>query len=104
VAEEITHCREHPAERAETTCKRCRYGYCPNCLVFVHGYDKPPLCVGCALAQAGVRSGAKPAPRTNWLGEWRERRKGARRPVPVDPTPLPPEDKSWADLDTAWDA
>ena len=52
------HCDKHVFEAREATCNHCGGDYCGDCLVYAHGPKKPPLCVSCALAAAGVRSTA----------------------------------------------
>ena len=39
-------------------CRHCGGWYCNECLVFSFGPNKPPYCIACALAAAGVRSNA----------------------------------------------
>jgi hypothetical protein len=51
-------CDKHSFEPAERTCRSCGGEYCQDCLVYSHGHRKPPFCVSCALAAAGVRSSA----------------------------------------------
>lgn len=51
-------CDKHQFEPAERTCRSCGGQFCPDCLVYSHGHRKPPYCVSCALAAAGVRSSA----------------------------------------------
>ncbi|QGG96765.1 B-box zinc finger protein [Actinomarinicola tropica] len=51
-------CDKHPFEPADRTCRTCGGEFCTDCLVFSHGPRKPPYCVSCALAAAGVRSSA----------------------------------------------
>jgi hypothetical protein len=52
-------CDKHQFEPAERTCRTCGGLFCQDCLVFSHGHRKPPYCVSCALAAAGVRSTAQ---------------------------------------------
>lgn len=51
-------CDKHSFEPAERICRSCGGEFCQDCLVFSHGHRKPPYCVSCALAAAGVRSSA----------------------------------------------
>jgi hypothetical protein len=51
-------CDKHSFEPAEKICRTCGGEYCADCLVYSHGHRKPPYCVSCALAAAGVRSSA----------------------------------------------
>lgn len=69
-------CEAHPFDEATDTCRSCGYDFCPECLVYAHGQNKPPYCVPCALTAAGVRSTAKRSPRSP---EPRARKDRARR-------------------------
>jgi hypothetical protein len=51
-------CYVHNFELAETRCRNCANEFCNECLVYAFGAGKPPYCVACALAAAGVRSNA----------------------------------------------
>lgn len=51
-------CFRHGFELAESTCRNCGLAFCSECLVFSFGARKPPYCISCALAAAGVRSNA----------------------------------------------
>ena len=51
-------CDKHQFERMERICRSCGGEFCQDCLVYSHGHHKPPYCVSCALAAAGVRSTA----------------------------------------------
>ncbi|HEX9995357.1 MAG TPA: hypothetical protein VGB14_20730 [Acidimicrobiales bacterium] len=72
-------CTRHPFERAEDTCRSCGNGFCGDCLVYAFGPKRPPYCIGCAIAAAGVRStaGNRPATRKELRAAAKERR--ARR-------------------------
>lgn len=48
-------CVKHPFDDAVGLCRSCAEAFCGECLVYVHGPDRPPLCVPCALVAAGVR-------------------------------------------------
>ena len=52
-------CDKHQFEPMERTCRSCGGEFCQDCLVYSHGHRKPPYCVSCALAAAGVRSTAQ---------------------------------------------
>jgi hypothetical protein len=43
---------------AEDLCRECGRPYCSECLVYAFGPKKPPLCLSCAIAAAGVRKHA----------------------------------------------
>ena len=43
----------------ENVCSKCGIAFCHDCLVYPRGPKKPPLCVPCAIAAAGVRSSAR---------------------------------------------
>lgn len=51
-------CFRHGFEVAESRCRQCGLEFCTECLVYSFGPGKPPFCVPCALAAAGVRSNA----------------------------------------------
>jgi hypothetical protein len=51
-------CDKHSFEPSERICRSCGGEFCQDCLVYSHGHRKPPYCVSCALAAAGVRSSA----------------------------------------------
>lgn len=51
-------CNKHPFERAEDCCRACGSAFCGECLVYAFGPRRPPYCIGCAIAAAGVRSTA----------------------------------------------
>jgi hypothetical protein len=51
-------CFVHGFEVGEARCRSCGNEFCSECLVYAFGPSKPPYCVGCALAAAGVRSNA----------------------------------------------
>ena len=55
-------CYVHNFELAEIRCRNCGYEFCSECLVYAFGANKPPYCVACALAAAGVRSTAARQP------------------------------------------
>lgn len=52
------HCQKHVFEPTEGLCRTCGGEFCGDCLVYSHGRKRPPYCVDCALAAAGVRSTA----------------------------------------------
>ena len=57
-------CVKHTFEIAKDVCRVCQNSYCEECLVYSFGPKKPPYCVTCALAAAGIRhAGAAPNPR-----------------------------------------
>lgn len=55
----MTHCMRHFEEPMAGVCRTCNRPFCGRCLVFAFGPDKPPYCVGCALAASGVRNNMK---------------------------------------------
>jgi hypothetical protein len=81
-------CTRHQFESAEDVCRNCGSDFCGECLVYALGADKPPYCLGCALAASGVRSGAgNPQVRTKREikarhKEWRDHRASAQRMAP----------------------
>ena len=71
-------CEKHSFERREANCRACGGEFCGDCLVYAYGPKKPPYCVSCALAAAGVRSSAaRPVVRSR--RELRREAKEARR-------------------------
>jgi hypothetical protein len=75
-------CDKHLFESAEDMCGRCGYEFCGECLVYAFGTKKPPLCISCAVAAAGIRSSAgnRPVVTRNEMRQIRrERRAEARR-------------------------
>ena len=65
-------CAKHHFDPAVAVCGQCGLTFCPACLVYAFGADKPPFCIPCALTVGGVRRGGPVA-----KVSWRERR--ARR-------------------------
>jgi len=55
-------CFNHSFESAENLCRMCGHGFCGECLVYAFGDNKPPFCLSCALAAAGVRANAARPP------------------------------------------
>lgn len=55
----MNHCIRHFEEPPAGLCRSCERPFCRRCLVFPFGPDKPGFCVGCALAEAGVRQSAR---------------------------------------------
>lgn len=58
MAEVEGRCIRHTFEVAEAHCRACGNEFCNECLVYAFGTSKPPFCIACALAAAGVRSNA----------------------------------------------
>jgi len=52
-------CETHPFDEAHDDCRSCGHHFCQGCLVYSFGPDRPPFCVPCALAAAGVRRGGR---------------------------------------------
>ena len=75
----MSTCQKHPFERSVSDCRVCHWGYCADCLVYPHGPSRPPYCVACAVAAAGVRTRAGMAPRPKRAGS----RRGLFRHQPV---------------------
>jgi hypothetical protein len=106
------HCYVHNFELAETRCRNCGNEFCNECLVFAFGAGKPPYCVACALAAAGVRSNAGRQPtmsRRELRRLEKERRRADRRKsdepgprVEVDPADWRPPPSGHADDPFAW--
>lgn len=51
-------CSKNHWELADDYCNRCGLPFSNEFLVYPFGQGKPPMCVSCALALAGVRSNA----------------------------------------------
>jgi hypothetical protein len=51
-------CERHLFDQAVDLCGVCGGEYCNDCLVYSFGPKKPPFCLPCAVARAGVRSNA----------------------------------------------
>lgn len=51
-------CDKHLFEQAEDRCGACGGEYCAECLVYSFGPKRPPYCIACAVAAAGIRSAA----------------------------------------------
>jgi hypothetical protein len=79
----VNHCIRHYEEPVVASCRSCHKPFCGRCLVFAHGPNKPPYCIGCALTASGVRStrvvpvAPAKAPKVDRRAE-REQRKLAR--------------------------
>ncbi|MGH2684753.1 MAG: hypothetical protein ACRDJP_04720 [Actinomycetota bacterium] len=84
-------CAKHHFDRAVALCGQCALTFCPSCLVYAFGPDKPPFCIPCALTVGGVRRSAASAPKVSWR-EKRARKKmlaaqNAAAGVPVEGAP-----------------
>src|SRR4051812_7997091 len=74
-------CDKHLFEGAEDRCGKCGYEFCGECLVYAFGAKKPPYCIPCAVAAAGVRSsaGVRPIADARELKALRKERRRQRR-------------------------
>jgi hypothetical protein len=74
-------CDKHLFEGAEDRCGRCGYEFCGECLVYSFGPKKPPFCIPCAVAAAGIRSNAghRPMADTRELKQLKKERRSAFR-------------------------
>src|SRR4051812_38503774 len=70
LSEMESRCAKHLFEKAEDVCGNCGQEFCGECLVYASRGKKPPLCIPCAVAAAGIRasaggrpSAAKPQPK-----------------------------------------
>jgi hypothetical protein len=81
-------CDKHLFEAAEDRCGRCGFEFCGECLVYSFGAKRPPFCIPCAVAAAGIRSsaGGRPASPREMKAMRRERRKQRRAPAPAQDT------------------
>jgi hypothetical protein len=97
-------CAKHTGVISSGSCGQCGLEYCEDCLVFPFGTNKPPMCVGCALAFAGVRHKGAAKPRVpKQRVSWSERRRRKNRPtVPTVtvPTPSLEDEFDLGDFDT----
>ncbi len=75
----MASCTKHPMLPAVGRCSDCNHEFCPECLVFPFGGAKPPMCVGCALAFAGVRQSRRGKAKVEKVG-FSERRRRQRAP------------------------
>jgi len=75
----VERCVNHNFEPVESSCRTCGQGYCTECLVYSFGPKKPPFCMSCALAAAGVRRSAAVQP----VRAQKTRRLFGRKPAPV---------------------
>jgi hypothetical protein len=84
-------CDKHLFEGAEDTCGKCGYEFCGECLVYSFGAKKPPFCIPCAVAAAGIRSnaGIRPMADARQLKALRKERRSAARKQRQDGTPAP---------------
>lgn len=105
-----SRCKKHSWEASENECRECRFAHCADCLVYINGPNKPPLCVTCALSIAGVRKGGRGRPRVGPIAslreQWADRRRGSsdNPSGPKAVAPVPTHDPSWASLDSeVWD-
>ena len=55
-------CERHQFEAAADRCGRCGHEFCGECIVYSFGPKKPPFCIPCAVAAAGIRSNASSRP------------------------------------------
>jgi hypothetical protein len=74
-------CDKHLFEGAEDRCGKCGYEFCGECLVYSFGAKKPPFCIPCAVAAAGIRSnaGVRPIADASELKALRKERRSAAR-------------------------
>jgi hypothetical protein len=98
-----TCCAKHPSELATSACRRCGFDWCPECLVFSFGAEKPPFCITCALVTAGVKTRGFPPMSRKQLRARKKAEKLAARggPAPTavhtpapEPAPAPANDWS----------
>jgi hypothetical protein len=84
-------CDKHLFEGAEDRCGKCGYEFCGECLVYSFGAKKPPFCIPCAVAAAGIRSnaGIRPMADARELKALRKERRSAARKQRREGTPEP---------------
>lgn len=61
-------CDKHLSHVAEDRCTRCGNPFCADCLVYPSGPERPPTCLPCAVAAAGIRSVPRPPLTRNEAG------------------------------------
>jgi hypothetical protein len=86
----VERCTNHTFEIADRLCGECGRPFCGMCLVKPFR-RRPPICHQCAVAAAGIRKGARPAPvrsRKEIKAFERERRQEEVRTDPAA-TPAP---------------
>jgi hypothetical protein len=74
-------CDKHLFEAAEDRCGKCANEFCGECLVYSFGPKKPPFCIPCAVAAAGIRTNAgnRPTAGARELKQLRKERRSAFR-------------------------
>jgi hypothetical protein len=92
-------CVKHPMAMSEFVCGQCGHEFCPECVVFPYGVDKPPVCISCALQIAGISK--RPTGRPKLGRRAVKRRLKAERRAPASATSSTPA--SGADDDTGHD-
>jgi hypothetical protein len=97
-----SRCSKHLFEGAEDFCGKCGLEFCGECLVYAFGPKKPPLCIPCAVAAAGIRASAGNRPsvakgemkrmqkeRTSAFKRFRRDKKKDKSEALPDPWPTP---------------
>jgi hypothetical protein len=86
-------CDKHLFEASEDRCGKCGYEFCGECLVYAFGPKKPPLCIACAVAAAGLRStaGNRPVADPRELRSLKKERRSAFRRARREPVETPEE-------------
>ena len=87
-------------------CRHCGDWFCSECLVYSFGPKKPPFCVACALAAAGVRSNATGAAKVS-RREMKRREKAAAKAMKSakerEVAPATSMAIDWSSDDVGWD-
>ena len=83
----MSGCAKHVSNIASAMCGECGSPFCDECLVHPFGPNKPPMCIQCALAFAGVHHRGAPQRKRQKLS-WSERRR--RKQKPEAPVATPP--------------
>jgi hypothetical protein len=80
-------CDKHLFEGAEDRCGKCGYEFCGECLVYSFGPKKPPFCIPCAVAAAGIRTnaGIRPMADQRQLKQLKKERRSALRRAKREP-------------------
>jgi hypothetical protein len=76
-------CAKHTGLKSVGNCGQCGLAFCDDCLVSPFGDKKPPMCVGCALALAGVTHKLERPRAARPKFSWWSRRRVARHRVPA---------------------
>jgi hypothetical protein len=98
-------CGKHVFETSDDVCGKCGNEFCSECLVYSFGPKRPPFCITCAIAAAGIRSSAAgPGLSRRQLKRIRKEREAAQALAdasPADHAPILPRFDPMANLPLA---